>query len=281
MAVSKPDFDYIANLARSQAAIVLEPGKEYLVENRLTPIAQQQGFGTLENLIAKLRSETGMTALHNRVIDALTTNETSFFRDFHPFESLRKEILPQLIEKRAGARQLTIWSAACSTGQEPYTLAMLLRENFPQLESWKVSIIATDLSPTVLQVATAGNYSQFEVNRGLPAPYLVKYFSKQGDRWHIKPELKRNIQFRPMNFIQPWPIMPPFDIVFIRNVMIYFDVETKKQILKRIRNCLLPHGYLFLGTAETTINLDPELVPMTVGRATVFQTKPALVGAPA
>lgn len=271
MAISKTDFDYVAQLVRGQAAIVLEPGKEYLVENRLTPLAEQEGFGTLGNFIAKMRSETVINGLHHKSIDALTTNETSFFRDFHPFEALRKNILPQLIEQRAATRQLTIWCAACSTGQEPYTLAMLMQEHFPQLADWRLTIIASDLSPTVLKIAEAGAYSQFEVNRGLPAAYLIKYFTKQGDRWRIKPELKKNIEFRAMNLIQPWPILPPFDLVFIRNVMIYFDVETKKTILKRIRNCLLPHGYLFLGSAETTMNLDPEYQPVNLGRTVVYE----------
>jgi len=271
MSISKADFDYVSQMVRGHAAIVLEAGKEYLVENRLTPLAEQEGYESLGHFIAKLRSEPGLNGLHHKCIDAMTTNETSFFRDFHPFEALRKEILPKLISQRAATRQLTIWSAACSTGQEPYTLAMILAEHFPQLFDWKINIIATDLSPTVLKTAGEGHYSQFEVNRGLPASYLVKYFTKQGDRWLIKPELKKNIQFRPMNLVQPWPILPPFDLVFIRNVMIYFDVETKKSILRRIRNCLLPHGCLFLGSAETTMNLDPDYRPVTVGRTVVYE----------
>jgi chemotaxis protein methyltransferase CheR len=271
MAISKADFDYIARLTRSESAIVLEPGKEYLVESRLTPIAEQKGFGSLASFIEKMRSAPALNGIHHLAIDALTTNETSFFRDFHPFESLRKEILPRIIEKRAAVKQLTIWSAACSTGQEPYTLAMLIQENFPQLADWKITILATDLSPTVLRVARLGHYSQFEVNRGLPASYLVKYFSKKDDRWHINPKLKQNIQFTPMNLIQPWPILPPFDLVFIRNVMIYFDVETKKLILNRIRNCLLPHGYLFLGGSETTLNLDSKYQPVMFGRTVAYE----------
>jgi chemotaxis protein methyltransferase CheR len=271
MPISQTDFDYVAQLVRSQAAIVLESGKEYLVENRLLPIAQQEGFGTLEAFIGALRAQTTINGLHHKSIDALTTNETSFFRDFHPFEALRKTILPRLIEQRSATRQLTIWSAACSTGQEPYSLAMLIHEHFPQLRDWKVTIYATDLSPTVLKGAAEGSYSQFEVNRGLPAPLLIRHFVKQGDRWHIKSELKKNIQFRAMNLIQPWPILPPFDLVFIRNVMIYFDVDTKKTILKRIRNCLLPHGYLFLGSTETTYNIDPSYRAVTFDRTVVYQ----------
>jgi chemotaxis protein methyltransferase CheR len=271
MALSKADFDYVAQLVRSEAAIVIEPGKEYLVVNRLSPLAEQEGYDSLADFIGKLRSASAINGLHHKSIDALTTNETSFFRDFHPFEALRKEILPKIIEQRAGLRQLTIWSAACSTGQEPYSLAMLLHEHFPQLAGWRITILATDLSPTVLRTASEGRYSQFEVNRGLPASYLIKWFTQQGDRWLIKPELKQSIEFKAMNLVQPWPILPPFDLVFIRNVMIYFDVDTKKTILKRIRNCLLPHGYLFLGTAETTVNLDDGYQPVTFGRAVVYE----------
>jgi chemotaxis protein methyltransferase CheR len=271
MPISANDFDYVSQLARSQAAIVLEPGKEYLVENRLTGLAQREGFATLEAFIGKMRSDKVVNGLHHKTIDALTTNETSFFRDFNPFEALRKIILPKFIETRSAGRQLTIWSAACSTGQEPYSLAMLIRQHFPQLNDWRITILATDLSPTVLKAAGEGSYSQFEVNRGLPAAYLIKYFSKRDDRWWIKDEIKSMVQFKPMNLIQPWPMMPPCDLIFIRNVMIYFDVETKKSILKKIRTCLLPHGHLFLGTAETTMNLDNGYVSETIDKAAAYR----------
>jgi chemotaxis protein methyltransferase CheR len=270
MAISQSDFNYISQLAREQAAIVLEPGKEYLVETRLGALALKEGFASLGEFIQALRVAK-LNGQHHKVVDALTTNETFFFRDFHPFEALRRSILPPILEQRAGLRRLSIWSAACSTGQEPYTLAMLLLENFPQLANWTISILATDLSPTVLKMAQAGVYSQFEVNRGLPASYLVKYFTKKDDKWHIKDHVKNMIEFRPMNLIQSWPVMMPMDLVFIRNVMIYFDVETKKTILKKIRHCLLPHGYLFLGAAETTANLDPAYQPVAHGKAVVYR----------
>jgi chemotaxis protein methyltransferase CheR len=272
MAISASDFQYVAELARTQAAIVLEPGKEYLVENRLGALAQREGFPTLDAFISKMRSEKLVNGIHLKTVDALTTNETLFFRDFHPFEALRKIILPKLIETRSSVRQLNIWSCACSSGQEPYSLAMLIRQHFPQMNDWRISILATDLSPTILKAAGEGSYSQFEVNRGLPAAYLVKFFDKQNDRWVIKDEIKKMIQFRSMNLVQPWPLMPPFDLVFIRNVMIYFDVETKKFILKKIRACLLPHSYLFLGTAETTLNLDPSYKPETIDKTTAYRT---------
>jgi chemotaxis protein methyltransferase CheR len=274
MAISKTDFDYVSRLAHSEAAIVLEPGKEYLVETRLGPLAQQEGFASLAALIQQMRTEIKVNGLHHKAIDALTTNETLFFRDYHPFEALRRFILPEVLEQRSSARRLALWSAACSTGQEPYSLAMLLLEHFPQLADWSVSILATDLSPTVLKAAQQGKYSQFEVNRGLPASYLVKYFTKQDEAWCVKDAVKRMIEFRPMNLIQSWPVMPPLDLVFIRNVMIYFDVETKKTILKKTRACLLPHGYLFLGAAETTANLDPQFHAVTHGKAVVYRAQP-------
>jgi chemotaxis protein methyltransferase CheR len=268
----KPDeFDYVAELARSNAAIVLERGKEYLVETRLAPLARQEGLANLGELISRLRSQRNYGDLHARVVDALTTNETFFFRDFHPFEALKKHVIPQLIKDRASVKRLTIWSGACSTGQEPYSMAMMLRDNFPVLRDWNIKILATDLSPTVLKQAQEGRYSQLEVNRGLPAPLLIKYFEKREGHWFIKPDLKPLIDFKPMNLIQPWPLMPGFDIIFLRNVMIYFDVETKKAILRRMRACLLSHGYLFLGTAETTLNLDNEWKPTPLGTTVAFQ----------
>jgi len=279
MAIATPDFEFVCNLARQNAALVLETGKEYLVETRLAPLAQREGFGSLPEMIAEAKNKTGTRDLHAKIVDALTTNETSFFRDFHPFETLKRHLIPELLEKRASVRRLCIWSAACSTGQEPYSIAMLLREHFPALSSWKIEIIATDLSATVLARAQAGIFSQLEVNRGLPAMYLVKYFDKVGDCWRIKDHIKSMIQFRPLNLIGPWSILPPLDLVFVRNVMIYFDVETKKTILKKLRATLLPHGTLFLGTAETTLNLDPAWYNRQIGNATVYQLAPVAAAA--
>lgn len=276
MGISKSDFAYISELAKNQAAIVLEPGKEYLVETRLGPLAQQEGFNSLEDFIGHLKTSSKVNGAHSKVIDALTTNETLFFRDYHPFEALRRQIMPSLLEQRANVRRLNIWSAACSTGQEPYSLMMLLLEHFPQLANWSISIMATDLSPTVLKRAEQGEYSQFEVNRGLPASYLIKYFTQREQKWRINDQVKQFIKFRQMNLINPWPVMPAFDLVFIRNVMIYFDVETKRTILRKIRACLLPHGNLILGTAETTTNLDPGFQPVTCGKAVVYRLNPDL-----
>jgi chemotaxis protein methyltransferase CheR len=274
-ALSATDFDFISALARASAAIVLEKGKEYLVEARLTPLAEREGFKTLASFIAALRSDRLPGPLHAKAVDALTTNETYFFRDFHPFEALRKHLLPDLIAARAETRRLTVWCAACSTGQEPFTLAMLLREHFPQLAGWKIEILGTDLSPTVLKQAASGRFNQIEINRGLPASYLIKYFTQQDGAWVLKPEIRDMVQFRPLNLIEPWPILPPCDLIFIRNVMIYFEVETKRTILRKLRHCLRPDGSLFLGASETTLNIDPYWAPVTIGPTVVYRPAPA------
>lgn len=277
MKISPADFEYVRRLAYAQAALVIEPGKEYLVETRLAPIARQSGYRTLSAYIKHLQSEPRVNGVHHRAVEALTTNETFFFRDFHPFEVLRRQILPSLLAQRAAVRRLRIWSAACSTGQEPYTLAMLLREHFPELATnWNVSILATDLVPAILEQARAGKYTQFEVNRGLPASFLIKYFTQRGDSWCVNENLKTWIDFQPMNLVQPWPVMQPFDLILLRNVMIYFDVETKRNILKKVRTCLLPHGYLFLGTSETTTNLDLAYEPVSFGKAVVYRLASAV-----
>lgn len=256
MKVLETDFEYIREFALKKAAIVIDPGKEYLVESRLSPLAKQAGMETLDEYIAQMRIESSMSEMHRSAIDALTTNETSFFRDFKPFEMLRKEILPEIIARQGASKRLNIWSAASSTGQEPYTLAMLLKEHFPVLADWSVSIIATDLSKTVLDQAKVGAYSQFEVNRGLPAPYLFKYFDQVDKKWVIKDEIRKMVNFSELNLIRAWPLFPPLDLVMIRNVLIYFDIPTKQSILKNISGCMRPEGRLLLGSSETTVNLD-------------------------
>ncbi|HAM73453.1 MAG TPA: chemotaxis protein CheR [Verrucomicrobiales bacterium] len=276
MPVSPDNFKFIQQFAREAAALVIEPGKEYLIETRLTGMSKQAGFATLDDFLTQLRTNRTATLFHEQVIDALTTNETSFFRDFHPFETLREHILPRLIEQRAGLRRLAIWSAASSTGQEAYSIGILIREHFPQIRDWNVTILGTDLSPTVLAQARQGQYSQLEVNRGMPAPLLLRHFTKVGTKWEVKEDVKRMVEFRQMNLFKPWPILPMFDIVFIRNVMIYFDVETKRTILKRIRQCLQPQGSLFLGAAESTMNIDPAWTCVSLGKSTVYQSTPAL-----
>jgi chemotaxis protein methyltransferase CheR len=276
MPLDLADFEYVSRLARSNAAIVIDAGKEYLVESRLDPVARAEGFKSVGELVQKLKVVVGAHPLKAKVIDALTTNETFFFRDFQPFEALRTSVLPKLIEQRGNVKRLSIWSGACSTGQEPYSLAMLIREHFPQLRDWTIKILATDLSSTVLTHAREARYTQFEVNRGLPAPFLVKYFERRENYWCIKDQLKQMVEFKALNLAEPWPMLPPFDIVFLRNVMIYFDVDTKKSILRRMRTCTLPHSHLFLGAAETTVNLDPSWQPVTHGSTVAYRHVAAL-----
>ena len=255
MALSTVDCDRIRTLVRQRSGIVLEEEKAYLVETRLSALARREGFASLETLLAKFQAQPS-NGLQQKVVEAMTTNETSFFRDVQPFEALRQVVLPELLQRRAQERQLFIWCGAASSGQEPYSLAMLLREHFPTLATWNVRMLATDLSLDVLQRARRGLYSQVEVNRGLPARLLVKFFVKQGLEWQLNDDVRGMVEYRPLNLIESWPAMPSPDIAVLRNVLIYFDVETKKVILGKIRRLLRPDGYLFLGGAETTMNLD-------------------------
>ena len=254
--ITATDFDYIRDLVRREAAIVLEPGKEYLAENRLHPVARQAGLDSVGELVRKLR--VGADDLRGQVIDALTTNETSFFRDAHPWDALRDELIPALIERRRAQRTLTIWCAASSSGQEPYTLALVLREHFAeQLRDWIVRIIATDISPSMIERARTGRYSQLEVNRGLPAPLLLKHFTRAGMQWQLNDDVRSMVEYRLMNLdvASEYDRLPMCDLVFIRNVLIYFDVPTKRDILLRCGDRLRSDGYLFLGSSETTLNV--------------------------
>jgi chemotaxis protein methyltransferase CheR len=264
-------FKYVCELVHRRAAILIEAGKEYLVDARLGPIAKAHGLPSVDALVDKLRrDERGPLA--QEVIEALTTNETSFFRDIHPFEVLRTTVLPTLIRARAATRSLRIWCAAASTGQEPYSIAMTIREHFPELATWNVQIIATDINATVLARARSGIFRQLEVNRGLPAAMLVKHFEKNGIDWQIKPSLRQMISFQELNLLERWPLFAQQDVVFIRNVLIYFDIPTKRELLRRVRENLRDDGYLFLGGAETTMNIDSQLVAMRSSAASmVFQ----------
>lgn len=266
------DFDYIRNMVRDQAAIVLEMGKEYLVESRLLTLARKEGLSTVSSLVAQLRSSPG-GPLQRRVVDAMTTNETSFFRDLHPFETLRKAILPAAMERRKLDRQLNIWCGAASTGQDPYSIMMLIHEHFRELLGWNFRFVATDPSSEVLARAKAGRFSQLEVNRGLPAPLLVKHFLRQGMEWEIREDIRKRVEFRELNLIREWPVMPSMDIVFLRNVLIYFDADTKRQILGRIRRLLRPGGCLMLGGSETTQGLDDNYERVVVDRTTFYRVR--------
>ena len=270
--MTTPDFDFVRSYVRDQAAIVLEPGKEYLVESRLQTLARKEQIASVDELVAQLRAKPN-SPLHRKVVDAMTTNETSFFRDIHPFDALRKSILPELLARNGQERKLNFWCGAASTGQEPYSVLMMMAEHFPALLGWDMKFIATDLSREVIARAKAGRYNQLEVNRGLPASLLVKHFTRQGAEWEIREELRKRVDYRELNLIGDWPWMPQLDIVFMRNVLIYFDIETKKAILAKIRRLLRPGGYLLLGGAETTLNLDEGFERVPLEKTTCYRNR--------
>ena len=264
------DFEFIRKFIKDQAAIILEPGKEYLVESRLTPIAKESGFPSLDGLINEIRLRP-TDDLKLKIIDSMTINETLFFRDIHPFEVLKNTILPELISKKSD-RKLNIWCAAASSGQEPYTIAMILKEHSEKLKNWNINFIASDISMKMLAKAKDGVYNQLEVNRGLPTSYLIKYFEKKGADWQIKKEIRDTVNFQKINLMNPWSISG-MDLVFMRNVLIYFNVETKKEIFKRIENTLHADGYFFLGGSETTIGINNEFERIGVNKVPCYKLK--------
>ena len=272
MPVSKSDFNYIRELVLERSAIVLEDGKEYLVESRIGQVIETEGFETISHLVEALRKNSN-NGLQSKVIEALTTNETSFFRDIHPFETLKNAVLPELLENRRNERKLNIWCAASASGQEPYSITMLIRENFPELLDWKLNFIASDISEKMLARCRSGKFSQLEVNRGLSASLLVKYFEKNGSAWFIKEPFRKMIHFQQINLSRELPYLPKMDIVFMRNVLIYFDIETKKKILKQLSSLLQHDGFLFLGAAESTINLDNSFERMDYQHSGCYRLK--------
>jgi len=250
----------------------LDEEKEYLIFSRLEPLARELGFDSLTRLVGRLRS-TSYDLLHRKVVEAMTTNETSFFRDLSPFLALKERLLPDLIAHRASMRCLSIWCGASSSGQEPYSILLTILEHFPQLKDWQIRFVATDISGAMVKRCQEGIYSQLEVSRGLPADLLTKYFSKTGTYWQIAEDLRKRIEFREMNLAGPWPLFPSIDLVVLRNVMIYFDGETKKHIFRKIRNILNPQGYLLLGGTETTINLDEQYERVAVNGTSCYRMK--------
>jgi chemotaxis protein methyltransferase CheR len=248
------DFTYFCKLILDRTGLVLGSDKAYLIDSRLTPVARKHKLAGLDALATALRQGRD-TALLNDFTDALMTNESFFFRDGKPFEQFKQVVLPRLLASRAQKRQIRIWSAACSTGQEAYSLAMLLKEESAKLQGWKVEIIGTDISHEVLARAQAGTYTQFEVQRGLPIQLLVKYFKQDGDKWHLVPELRSMVQFREFNLMGEMGSLGGFDVVFCRNVLIYFDQATKINVLDRLGRAIAGDGYLVLGAAETVVGL--------------------------
>jgi chemotaxis protein methyltransferase CheR len=262
-------FDWVRELVHRESAIVLAPGKEYLVEARLLPVARQLGLADVPQLVESVRSRPTPDSTR-RIVEALTTNETSWFRDGDPFTALTATVLPALLSARGPHERLLVWSAACSSGQEPYTIAMLLEDALPDAGQ-RVSITATDLSREMVERTRAGRFSQLEVNRGLPAPMLVRHFSRVGTEWEVAPALRRMVHASECNLAAPLPRMGPFDVVYLRNVLIYFDLSTKQAILRRVRELMRPDGWLFLGAAETTLGVDDSWERVVIGRSSAYR----------
>ncbi|MBI1314645.1 methyltransferase domain-containing protein [bacterium] len=255
MPIATPDIEFLRDLIARQSGNVLRSGQGDLIEVRLRPLAAEAGLENVEQLVAELR-RTKSPRLADQVAQAVTVNETSFFRDIHPFNALQSKIIPDVTKENAARRELKIWCAAASSGQEPYTIAMVIREHFPTLSNWNVRILATDISEKMLARCSSGQYTQLEVNRGLPARNLLRYFDRSGSVWTVKPELRNLIDFQRLNLTTSWPITSQFDVIFIRNVLIYFDQQTKADILRRALRQMRPNGYLFIGSAETVIGLN-------------------------
>ena len=254
------DFEMLRQLLNRRSGLSLDAEKAYLAESRLQPLVQQLGLSGLGGLVKMLLSGAHED-LEREVVEAMTTNETFFFRDRVPFDNFRKVIIPYLLQARRDSRQIRIWCAACSTGQEPYSLAMLLDEEAHRLAGWKIEILATDLSRGVINTARNGIYSQFEIQRGLPTTQLLRYFRQEGERWCINEYLRSRIRFEEFNLLSDYAPLGRFDVIFCRNVLIYFDVPTKKDVLDRMAKILAPDGFFIMGAAETVIGLTDALVP--------------------
>jgi chemotaxis protein methyltransferase CheR len=253
------DYEFLRKFLKERSGLDLSADKQYLVESRLIPLARKAGLAGIDELVQQIKN--GSAAICSDVVEAMTTNETFFFRDKIPFDHLREAIIPELLQARASRRSLRIWCAAASTGQEPYSIAMCLKEMGATLAGWRIEIIGTDISQQVLEKSRSGIYSQFEVQRGLPIQLLVKYFKQIGEMWQINADIRSMIQYRPLNLLQDFAHMGKFDLIFCRNVLIYFDQDMKSSIFGRLAKTMEPDGFLALGAAETVVGLTDAFKP--------------------
>ncbi|MGB8397770.1 CheR family methyltransferase [Bradyrhizobium sp.] len=254
-----PDYEYLRKLLKDRSGLDLSADKQYLIESRLLPLSRQCGLAGISELVQKMKGGSASTIA--QVVEAMTTNETFFFRDKVPFDHFRDAIMPELLKARAGRKSVRIWCAAGSTGQEPYSLAMCVKEMSAALAGWRVEIVATDLSQEVLEKSKAGIYSQFEVQRGLPIQLLVKYFKQSGEFWQINADLRAMVQHRQLNLLHDFSQLGVFDVIFCRNVLIYFDQDTKINIFNRLARSMEADGFLVLGAAETVVGLTDTFKP--------------------
>jgi chemotaxis protein methyltransferase CheR len=259
--VTPQDYAYLSRLLKDRSGLQLAGDKQYLVESRLLPVARQQQCGSIGELVTKLKLP-GEEALRIRVTEAMTINESFFFRDKTPFDRFTDTVLPALLKSRAEEKRIRIWCAAASTGQEPYSLAMIFRERQLEFANWKIDIVATDISREVLEKAKSGLYTQFEVQRGLPIQYLLRHFKQDGEQWRISQPLRDMVQFRQHNLLEDFGVLGRFDVVFCRNVLIYFDAATKEDVLSRVARVLVRDGHLLLGAAETVVGYTKLFSPI-------------------
>jgi chemotaxis protein methyltransferase CheR len=270
------DYEYLRRLLKTRSGLVLSADKHYLIESRLLPVARKAGLFNLTGLVGKLRGPN-TEALTVEVVEAMTTNESFFFRDKVPFDHFRETVMPALLAARASSRRIRIWCAAASTGQEPYSLALSLKEMGKDLRGWRIEIVATDLSTEVLEKARSGMYSQFEVQRGLPVLMLIKYFAQVGEMWQIAPEIRGMVKYLPVNLLHDFSSLGRFDVVFCRNVLIYFDQATKINVLERIADVTDRDSFLVLGGAETVVGLTDRFRPVADRRG-LYAPPPAAEG---
>ncbi|RZM88539.1 chemotaxis protein CheR, partial [Bradyrhizobium genosp. SA-3] len=266
------DYDYLRKFLKERSGLDLSADKQYLVESRLLPLARKASLSGIPDLVLKIRNGDGRLATD--VVEAMTTNETFFYRDKIPFDHLRGTILPGLIQARAARKSLRIWSAASSTGQEPYSIAMCVKEMGAAFAGWRIEIVVTDLSQEVLEKSKAGIYSQFEVQRGLPIQHLMKYFTQVGEVWQLNADIRAMVQFRQLNLLQDFSHLGTFDVIFCRNVLIYFDQDTKAVIFERMAKGLEADGTLLLGAAESVVGITDAFRPITEHRG-LYQLNPA------
>ena len=266
------NFETFQTVLHRRSGLVLTSDKAYLLESRLMPVARKWNLKNLDDMAVAIKID-GKEDLLKDVAEAMTTNESFFFRDTKPFDQFRTIVLPKMLAARSSARRLRIWSAACSSGQEPYSLAMILVDEASKLMGWNIEIVATDLSSKILEKARAGIYTQFEVQRGLPIQYMVKHFEQHGDKWQINENLRRMVKFREFNLLESLSSLGKFDVVFCRNVLIYFDQPTKTRVLRSISDVLAPDGTLYLGGAETVLGISQDFKPMDNQRGMYELTK--------
>ncbi len=273
MIVTSSDIEAVSGLVIDLCGILLDESKGYLIESRLTPIAEAAGCRSFADLAYQAR-HSGDHALQTRIVDAITTNETLFFRDQSPYEALQFKALPEMIDSKIGSvypKRLRIWSAACSTGQEPYSIGMTLCELIPDIHSWDVSILATDISDAAVRQASAGRYSPYEIDRGMKPDLLKRYFNQDAGGWKIRDEVRSLVKFQRINLLETFSALGMFDVIFCRNVAIYFSPQARAGLFNRLANILNPNGYMFVGSSESLADLGPQFAPQHHCRSVFYQ----------